>query len=165
MNEIAEIEAWIEQVLDLLEEILSTGEKISDELLGQIADQIEHEESRIDQLRKQSPVESLPAQQSPQQPQLQEAMPSSNVESFGYDEYTGKLMVRFLGEHPDRNGPIYAYEGVPKNIFDLFRKGAVPARTDGSNKWGIWWKGKKPSIGASLYALIKNGGYAYERLT
>jgi hypothetical protein len=96
---------------------------------------------------------------------LQPAMPSSNVEGFAYDDNTGQLLVRFLGEHPNRNGPIYAYGGVPKKIFDLFRSGAIPARTDGQNKWGKWWKGKVPSIGASMFTLIKNGGYPYQRIS
>jgi KTSC domain len=96
---------------------------------------------------------------------LPESGPSSNIESFGYDEKNGNLMVRFLGDHPNRNGPIYSYQGVPKQIFDLFRIGAVPARTDGQNEWGEWWKGKVPSLGASLHTLIKGGGYPYQRLS
>ena len=77
----------------------------------------------------------------------------------------GRLLVRFLGDHPNRNGPVYAYGGVPREVFDMFQKGAVPARTDGQNKWGKWWKGKVPSIGASLYTLIKQRGYPYQRLS
>lgn len=100
----------------------------------------------------------------PSQPDIQEAMPSSNVEGFAYDDKSGKLLVRFLGKHPNRNGPIYSYDGVPREIFDMFQKGAVPARTDGKNKWGRWWKGKVPSIGASLYTLIKTRGYPYQRV-
>lgn len=99
----------------------------------------------------------------PQQP-LTEAMPSSNVEGFAYDDKTGKLLVRFLGKHPNRNGPIYAYGGVPRVIFDLFQKGAVPARTDGKNAWGRWFKGKNPSMGASMYTLIKQVGYPYQKV-
>lgn len=108
-------------------------------------------------------------QQEPQVPALQqpltEAMPSSNVEGFAYDDKTNKLLVRFLGKHPNRNGPIYAYEGVPRSIFDLFQKGAVPARTNGQNRWGKWWKGKVPSMGASMYTLIKQQGYPYQRVS
>lgn len=74
-------------------------------------------------------------------------------------------MVKFQGDYPEQNGPVYGYEGVPKQIFNLFQKGAIPATTDGSNKWGSWWKGKTPSLGASLNALIKQGGYSYQRLT
>jgi hypothetical protein len=109
----------------------------------------------------QAPVEGLP----PTPPAApSEKLPSSNVDSFGYDDKTGRLLVRFLGEYPNRNGPVYAYEGVPKQVFDLFRSGSVPARTDGKNKWGKWWKGKVPSLGASLYTLIKGGKYRYSRL-
>ena len=91
-------------------------------------------------------------------------MPSSNINSFGYDEDTGRLLVKFQGDYPQENGPIYAYGGVPKQIFDLFRRGAVPARTHGQNRWGRWWEGKVPSMGASLYTLIREGGYPYQRL-
>lgn len=96
---------------------------------------------------------------------IQEAMPSSNVEGFAYDDKSGRLMVRFLGKHPNRYGDVYAYDGVPREIFDMFQKGAVPARTDGKNKWGKWWKGKVPSIGASLFTLIKERGYPYRRMS
>ncbi len=99
------------------------------------------------------------------EPELNPAMPSSNVEGFAYDDKSGRLLVRFLGKHPNRNGPIYGYSGVPKQVFDMFRKGAVPARTDGQNKWGKWWKGKVPSMGASLYTLIKTQNYPYQRLS
>lgn len=100
-----------------------------------------------------------------QGPGLIEAMPSSNVEGFAYDDKTGRLLVRFLGQHPNRNGPIYAYEGVPPNIFEIFRRGAIPAKTDGRNKWGEWWKGKYPSIGAAMYHVIRAGGYPYQRVS
>jgi hypothetical protein len=86
------------------------------------------------------------------------------VHSFGYDEDNGNLLVKFQGDYPQDNGSVYQYSGVPKNIFELFRKGAIPARTDGKNKWGKWWKGKVPSVGASLYTLIKESGYPYQKV-
>lgn len=112
----------------------------------------------------QSPVDQLPPTPT-EEPPLQTGMPSSNVNSFGYDEDTGRLLVKFQGDYPQQNGPVYAYGGVPKQIFDLFKTGAVPARTDGKNKWGSWWKGKNPSLGASLYTLIKGGNYPYQKLS
>lgn len=99
------------------------------------------------------------------QPEIAEAMPSSNIAAFGYDDKQGRLLVRFLGKYPNKNGPVYEYSGVPIEIFDLFRKGAVPARTDGQNKWGKWWRGKVPSIGASLYTLLKTQNYPYQRVS
>ncbi len=137
--------------------------EITEELELMIAQVMEHVASRIQQLRQEEQIQGATVVP-PQEPDLNPAMPSSNIESFGYDDKNGRLLVRFLGKYPNRNGPIYAYGGVPKQIFDLFRQGAVPARTDGSNKWGKWWKGKVPSIGASMYTLIKNGGYPYQRL-
>jgi hypothetical protein len=106
-----------------------------------------------------------PTNAAPQPSQIEQAMPSSNISGFAYDDKNNRLLVRFLGKHPNRNGPVYGYDGVPREIFDLFRTGAVPARTDGQNKWGRWWRGKVPSIGASLYTLIKNRNYPYQRLS
>ncbi len=96
---------------------------------------------------------------------LSRPMPSSNVHSFGYDPKNERLLVKFQGDYPNQNGPVYGYDKVPKVIFDMFQKGAIPARTNGQNKWGKWWKGKVPSIGASMYTLIKQGGYQYQKLT
>ena len=114
----------------------------------------------IQQVGKQA--EQLPSGPTPQQ--IQPGGPSSNVEGFAYDPRTNKLLVRFLGDYPNKNGPIYGYDKVPPEIFDLLRKGAVPARSDGQNKWGKWFKGKVPSFGASVFTLIKNGGYNYRRM-
>lgn len=114
-------------------------------------------------IQQQEPTQ--PIGQGPIPDQIQPGGPSSNVEGFAYDPKTNRLLVRFLGQHPNRNGPIYGYDKVPPQIFDLLRKGAVPARTDGKNKWGKWWKGKVPSLGASLFTLIKEGGYNYKRLS
>ena len=167
MNYSREREEIVDELLDYAERLMayieSQGASLNAETQRALGEFLQNVLSLIAD-REQNPVEGLPPQQ-PQQPELTQAMPSSNVEGFAYDDKTGKLLVRFLGKHPDRNGPIYGYEGVPKVIFDLFQKGAVPARTDGQNKWGKWWRGKVPSAGASLYTLIKNGGYPYQRLS
>lgn len=100
-----------------------------------------------------------------QEPELNQGMPSSNVNSFGYDPENQRLLVKFNGKDDRDDGSVYGYDGVPQVIFDLFQSGAIPARTDGQNKWGKWWKGKVPSLGASLYTLINQGGYSYQKLT
>lgn len=163
-QEIALLEQLIDEMLAGIQDTLQSGEILSDEFQAAIAAELEATTNRIDELRAQNPVESLPPTQ-PQEPDLHQSMPSSNVESFGYDPKSERLLVRFLGKYPQRNGEIYSYEGVPKVIFDLFKSGAVPARTDGKNKWGTWWRGKSPSIGASLYTLIKTQGYPYQKLS
>ncbi len=163
-EEIQLLEQLLDQLLQGIQDVLMSGEILSDEFQGMLAQEIETTVNRIDQLRSENPAESLqPSTQEQQKPQTA-GMPSSNVEGFAYDDKRGRLLVRFLGKYPQRNGPVYAYGGVPKQIFDLFQKGAVPARTDGQNKWGKWWKGKVPSLGASLFTLIKQQGYPYQRL-
>lgn len=83
---------------------------------------------------------------------------SSNVYGYQYDPRTQKLQVRF------NNGGIYEYDSIPKEIYDLFNAGAIPARTDGENEYGSWWKGKQPSLGATFYWLIREGGFPYKKL-
>jgi len=125
------------------------------ELLQNILAAIEEEENPIDGL---APIPEG-------EPPLNPSMASSNINSFGYDEKTGRLLVKFQGDYPQENGPIYAYSGVPPDIFQAFRMGAIPARTNGSNAWGQWWRGKSPSVGASFYNLIRQGGYPYQQVS
>ncbi len=161
-QELSALEHLLDELLKGIQDILISGEILTDEFQLVLAKELEATVTRIDQLKSQLSVEAL---QPRPEPVLQQGMPSSNVGDFGYDDETGRLLVRFLGDYPDRNGPIYAYEGVPKVIFDLFQSGAVPARSDGENKWGKWWKGKVPSLGASMFTLIKSGNYPYQRLS
>jgi len=138
-----------------VESVLQSGEILSDDFQGLIAQTLELLLSRIE-----SPIKTPPST-----PQMTQAMPSSNIDGFSYDDKNNRLYVRFLGDYPNRNGSVYSYENVPKVIFDLFKKGAIPAQTQGKNEWGQWWKGKLPSIGASLDSLLKKGGFAYNRVS
>lgn len=151
-----ELKQAIATVIDLASQMI---DELDDETMVALAELLNAASERLS--KTQGDLEGL----QPNQQQIESGMPSSNVEGFAYDDKTNRLLVRFLGEHPNRNGPVYAYEGVPKNIFELFQRGAVPARTDGRNRWGRWWKGKSPSIGASLYTLIKNQNFPYQRLS
>ena len=109
-------------------------------------------------------IESLKAS-NPKQPTITEdGIPSadinsSNIFGFKYNPKTGKLLVKF------QEGGVYGYDGIPPVIYNMFANGAVPAKTHGQNKWGRWWKGKTPSLGATFYELIKNGGYPYQKLS
>lgn len=164
MNDINQLRSILGAFIGSYRDLIASGEDLSDEEYEAAYALLERLLSRIDQIEQQEPVEGMPPQE-PRDPLMAQAMPSSNIESFGYDEKNGRLLVRFLGQYPNRRGPIYAYQGVPRQIVDLFIRGAVPARTDGRNKWGRWWKGKVPSMGASMYTLIKGGNYPYQRLT
>jgi hypothetical protein len=83
---------------------------------------------------------------------------SSNVYGYQYDPESGALKVRF------QNGGIYEYDDVPPFIYNLFAKGSIPAKTDGYNEYGVWWEGKQPSLGASMYDLIRKGGFNYRKV-
>lgn len=159
--DVQELEELLRELLSAINSVVKSGEILNDEFQGMLAQTLEKLVNRIDELKSQSPVEGLQPEEQPLGP----GFPSSNVHSFGYDPENKQLLVKFQGDYPQENGPIYAYEGVPPEIFALFQKGAVPARTDGQNKWGRWYKGKTPSLGASLYTLIRTQGYPYQRLT
>ena len=99
-------------------------------------------------------------------PKLQQAPhESSNINAFRYNPENQQLFVKFQGKYPQQNGPVYKYEGVPDFIFNVFSRGAVAPKTSGSNQWHTWRKGVTPSHGAAMAALIKNGGYPYQRMS
>lgn len=109
----------------------------------------------IERLQQQFPLqEELPVQDGVEKSPIN----SSNVWGFAYSPKDQKLRVKF------NSGSVYQYDGIRPAIFSLFQQGAVPAKTNGQNQWGRWWKGKKPSIGASMYELIRLGNYPYQRL-
>lgn len=154
-----ELESLLSELLQALQVVMQSGEEIPDEFLLEVANTLERLYARIEDLKGGIP--SLPKKT----PEISSGMPSSNVDGFSYDDKNNKLFVRFLGDFPNREGPIYSYDGVPPVMFELLRKGAVPARTDGKNKWGKWWKGKVPSLGASVYTLLKMGAFPYKKVS
>lgn len=167
-------EQRIEELKNALREIVAMvtqrGQPLTPELKLMLAQVMEHVATRIQQLRQEDTSGQTPEVEAPPVPPsdkmtLERPMPSSNVHSFAYDDKNGKLLVRFQDKWPGQNGPVYQYSGVPQPIFELFRRGSVAATTNGQNRWGKWFIGKKPSLGASMYALIKNGGYPYQRVS
>lgn len=102
----------------------------------------------------------LPQNREGQQDGVPQAwLQSSNIYGFQYDPRSKKLKVKFQGDG------VYEYEGVPQSIYQMFANGAIPAKTTGSNTFGNWFFGKKPSLGASFYELIRLGGYPYTKLS
>lgn len=162
MNEerIEELKNALREIMQL---VVSRGQPISDNLKAKLTQVMEHVAQRIQQLRaeEESPVEGLQPT-----PQLEPGpYPSSNINSFKYDPKNQQLYVKFHGSDSADSGPVYGYTGVPEFIFDVFRRGAVGPKTSGKNKYHQWFKGVTPSLGASMNALIKNGGYQYQRLS
>ena len=164
-EEIQFLEGMIDELLSGIQDVLMSGEVLSDEFQGMLAEELGITLSRIDELRAQGSQEPSDPVEGLSPIRMDRPIPSSNVHSFGYDPKSKNLYVKFQGTYPEQNGPVYSYSGVPQAIFDMFRTGSIPAKTNGHNAWGEWWVGNSPSLGASLSALIKNGGYPYQRLT
>lgn len=149
-----ELLGFVTQLIDYIE---ANGANLNAETQKELAVFLQEVMQFISEFQQQQgPVESLPPTAA--QPELELPMQSSTIEGFNYDYDNGKLLVKFQGDG------IYGYDRVPKFIYDTFRKGAVAAKTSGKNQYGRWWKGKTPSLGAAFYALIRNGGYPYQKL-
>lgn len=125
---------------------------------------IEREQAQVSEQVAQPPSGAPPTGGNipPLQPAPHE---SSNIKAFRYNPENQQLFVKFQGKYPQQNGPVYRYEGVPDFIFNVFSRGAVGPKTSGSNGWHTWKKGVTPSHGAAMAALIKNGGYQYQRMS
>lgn len=157
MNELQEFENLLRGLLQAIEQVIASGEILSDEFQGELANTINLLWNRIEALR----VTPTP-QPTPELPPAE--YPSSNIHAFRYDPQSQKLFIQFQDKYPQTNGPVYEYGGVPQYIFEVFRRGAVAPKTSGRNKWHTWKKGVTPSLGASAYALIRLGGFPYQRV-
>lgn len=156
MDELKQLEQLLNQLLSGIQETIQSGEVLSDDFQGMIAQELGYLTSRIDEL-KSAEVPVLPP--------LEKAMPSSVINAFKFDPKRGNLLVQFRGKFPNEEGPIYQYEGASPQIFNLFRRGAIPARTNGANRWGSWFSGKSPSMGSSMNVLLKGLNLPYIKLT
>lgn len=164
--DLQELRALLQELIQTITQVMQSGEVLSDELQGMLAKTLANLVDRIDQAEAQQPItENLPPNIG-QVPQLdQGAYPSSNVNSYKYDPRNGRLFVKFHGKDSADSGPVYRYENVPKNIYDIFSNGRVAPKSSGQNQYHRWIKGVTPSLGASLYALIRNGGFPYQRVS
>lgn len=165
MNDLQTLENLLGELLNGVQQVLASGEKLSDQFQGMLAQTLDALFSRIQMLKAEGPVAGMPPI-SLQAPQLEPGpFPSSNVNSFKYNPDTEDLYVKFHGPETADNGPTYLYKGIPKFIYDIFSRGAVAPRTSGENQYHRWIRGVTPSLGASLYALIREGGYPYQKLS
>lgn len=219
---VQELQTLLQELVQAIQQVASSGEILSDEFQGLLAQTLNNLVNRIDEASQNQPNEQssvVPATQlsstpsndaqllwilAGQQPQafisylrtfptqdtqnllknpdqlnatieqLNQMMPqgeppvihgiqhadlnSSNIWGAAYDPRSGKMKVRFQG------GSEYEYDGVPENIFKAFIKGNASAKTKGKNKYGEWWVGKNPSLGAAMNQYIKAGGFNYRKI-
>ncbi len=165
MNE-EKINALKDALREIVQLIVQRKGPMPEDLKALLVQTMEHVASRIQQLRAEE-QEGVTGGMPPivNQPEMQEAMPSSNVFGFNYDYPSKKLHVKFQGNDGVGQGPVYAYEGVEPYIFNLFKRGAAIAKTSGKNRWGEWWRGKSPSIGAAVHQFLIAGNYPYQKVS
>ena len=161
---VEKLQAVLLEFQGLVNTVLQSGEQLDDALLQQIAEFMNAIMDRIEQSQGESPADQL-TPEAPV-PQLDQGpFPSSNVNAFKYNPKTQQLFVKFHGKDSADSGPVYGYQNVPQNIYDVFAQGRVGPKTSGQNQYHRWIKGVTPSLGASLNALIKEGGYPYQRMS
>jgi len=157
VDELQKYENLLNELLSTLQNVMQSGEVLSDELQGQIAEEISFLSNKIDELRNAAVPPLPPLEPAP--------FGSAVVNSFRYDPKSQNLFVKFQDKFPGTNGPKYVYKGVEPFIFEIFRGGAIVPKTSGKNGWHSWKKGVGPSLGASLNALLKNGGYSFTKIS
>ena len=79
---------------------------------------------------------------------------SSNVKKILYQDETKELTLQF------HSGDIYTYYDIDFALFQEVLNGAGICRTEGSNKWGSWYVGKTPSVGAAVDQLLDGVRYS-----
>lgn len=82
---------------------------------------------------------------------------SASVKKLYYNDETQDLVVEFNG------GDRYTYFNIPFDVFRDVLEGNAVCKTEGSNKWGSWYVGKSPSVGAAVYQILFEGGFNYTK--
>lgn len=148
------------EVIDLLENLLRQAAELADELSPEEMAEVENIFAQaIELIQQEEPIVT------PKEPIPLAPHESSQINGFAYDPETGKLQVQFHGKYPQAAGSEYEYDDVPPWVFDLFQRGAIGPKTSGENRWHRWEKGKTPSHGAAMNALIKAGGFNYRKIS
>ncbi len=147
------------KLLDAFVELIESGEKIPDELFEEMTALL------LDYIQRAQAGKQVAPVGAPELPKVNQAeYPSSNIYGFNFDPKSKRLLIKFMGKDTAESGPVYEYEGVPPHIFEVLKRGAVAPKTTGKNKYHAWYKGKTPSHGASVYALVKEANYPYQKV-
>lgn len=82
---------------------------------------------------------------------------SSNVDRILYNDESREMVIKF------NNGRYYTYFDVDFNEFTGVLNGDGVCRTEGESRWGSWFVGKTPSVGAAVYEILVRTGKRYTR--
>jgi hypothetical protein len=83
---------------------------------------------------------------------------SSNIRFISYNDRTQILKIIFNG------GAAYEYRNVSVGEWEDILNGNATASTLGSNRWGSWFPGKRPSTGAAVHRYLIAAGKPYKRI-
>lgn len=153
MNELFE---YAQSIISFLEQNGATLNVESQRALGELLQNV------LQLIQEPQPQGAPPA---PTPPLQNAPHASAQVNAFKYDPKSQDLFIKYQDKYPGQNGPVYKYSGIPKFIYDVFSRGAVPPKTSGRNDWHEWKEGITPSLGAAVNALIKAGGFQYQRIS
>lgn len=156
------MDEFIEIIRTVMQQVQENIDEFDEQELMEIDQFLQNSFAFIEQeALREEPIGGPPTPQPELNPT---AYPSSNINAFKYDPQSKKLLVKFMGKDVADSGPTYSYDQVPPFIVDVFARGAVGPKTTGKNKWHAWFKGVTPSHGAAMNALIKMGGFPYQRV-
>jgi hypothetical protein len=82
---------------------------------------------------------------------------SSNVDRVLFNDENNQLVVQF------NDGSKYTYFDVNFSEFISVIDGLAECKTEGKNKWGEWYVGKSPSVGAAVWEYLINTGKSYTK--
>lgn len=82
---------------------------------------------------------------------------SSNVKKIMYNDETKEMFIQF------QDKSIYTYFNVPFQMFLDVSGGKATCITSGENKYGKWFVGKNPSVGAAVHEYLIKGGVSYKK--
>lgn len=82
---------------------------------------------------------------------------SSNVKKIMYNDETREMFIQF------QDKSIYTYYDVSMNLFLDVSGGQATCITSGQNKYGRWYVGKTPSVGAAVHKFLVKKGIKYKR--
>lgn len=82
---------------------------------------------------------------------------SANVKKIMYNDETKEMFIQF------QDKSIYTYFEVPFQLFLDVSGGKATCLTSGENKYGSWFVGKTPSVGAAVHRYLVKKNVRYKK--
>ena len=82
---------------------------------------------------------------------------SANVRKIMYNDETKEMFIQF------QDKSIYTYFEVPFQLFLDVSGGKATCITSGENKYGAWFVGKTPSVGAAVHRYLVKKNVRYKK--